>query len=128
MVVLERRDTGLISLLTLISICWLGFEFAGIMANLAKDFIASPSDELLDQCSKEQLIIIAQHFSVEVDQRRTKETLKGIIRANLCESGVLLDTEDRALGTKKASLTFEQQKELLLLKLEHEKEMERIKY
>lgn len=98
------------------------------MANLAKDFIASPSDELLDQCSKEQLIIIAQHFSVEVDQRRTKETLKGIIRANLCESGVLLDTEDQAIGTKKAGLTFEQQKELLLLKLEHEKELERIKY
>lgn len=99
------------------------------MANIVAEFIQSPTDELLDQCPKEQLVKIGQHYSVEVDLKRTKDNLKNIIKANLHESGVLPDGGGKSeVSAPMAGLTFEQQKELLLLKLKHEKELERIKY
>lgn len=61
------------------------------MANIVAEFIQSPTDELLDQCTKEQLVKIAQHYSVEVDLKHTKDNLKNIMEANLHEGGVLSD-------------------------------------
>ncbi|KAL7371523.1 hypothetical protein ABVT39_000330 [Epinephelus coioides] len=82
------------------------------MANIVENFIQSPSEELLEQCTKEQLIKIAQHYSTDVEPKGTKENLKSIIKANLQECGVLMEVQ---------GLTFEQQKELLLLQMEHDK-------
>lgn len=61
------------------------------MANIVEDFVQSPSEELLEQCTKEQLIKIAQNYSIEVEPKRTKENLRSIIKANLQECGVLMD-------------------------------------
>lgn len=99
------------------------------MVNIVEDFIQSPSEEVLEQCNKEQLTKIAQHYSIEVEPKRTKENLKSIIKANLQESGVLMDGKgESGVSISMTGLTFEQQKELLLLKLDHEKELEKIKY
>ena len=39
-----------------------------------KSFLADPSVENLDQCSKEQLILIAEHYCVDIkDDKRIKE-------------------------------------------------------
>ena len=97
------------------------------MVNIVEDFIQSPSEELLEQCTKDQLMRIAQHYSMEADPKRTKENLKSIIKANLQDSGVLWEVKGES-GVSMTGLTFEQQKELLLLKLDHEKELERMKY
>lgn len=101
-------------------------RLVGTMADIVEDFVQSPSEELLEQCTKEQLVKIAQHYSIEVEPKRTKENLKSIIKANLQEFGVLGDTEVKtSLGKTRGSvagLTFEQQKELLILQLDHEKE------
>ncbi|TKS65190.1 Retrovirus-related Pol polyprotein [Collichthys lucidus] len=98
------------------------------MDSIVEEFVQHPSGELLEQCTKEQLIKIAQHFSVEVDPKRTKGNLKSIIKANLQECGVLMDEGGKIVSISGNVLTFEQQKELLLLKLDHEKELEEIKY
>lgn len=67
------------------------------MANIVEQFSQSPSDELLEQCTKDQLMKIAQHYSVEVEPKHTKENLKSIIKANFQECGVLMDGEVRVV-------------------------------
>lgn len=64
---------------------------------------------------KEQLLKLAQHYAVVVDARRTKETIKSIVKANLQEEGVLTAEDGKSdFSTSVPGLTFEQQKELLL--------------
>lgn len=99
------------------------------MATIVDEFIEAPSYEVLEQCTKEQLIKLAQHYSVAVDARRTKETLKSIVKANLQEEGVLKAEDGKSgISASVPGLTFEQQKELLMLKLEHEQQLEKMKY
>ena len=99
------------------------------MADIVDEFVGAPSYEVLEQCSKEQLLKLAQHYGVAVDARRTKDTIKSILKANLQEEGVLKTEDGKSdIFTSASALTFEQQKELLLLKLEHEKQLEKMKY
>ncbi|KAK0144763.1 hypothetical protein N1851_016781 [Merluccius polli] len=99
------------------------------MAARVEDFIKCPSYELLEQYTKEQLLKVAHHYSVAVDARRTRETIMSIVQANLQEEGVLMvDDGKSGVTTSVPGLTFEQQKELLMLKFEHEKELEKMKY
>ncbi|KAG8008875.1 hypothetical protein GBF38_011412 [Nibea albiflora] len=67
------------------------------MDGIVEKFVQHPSEELLEQCTKEQLIKIAQHFSVEVEPKRIKDNLKSIIKANLQECGVLMDESGNKL-------------------------------
>ena len=60
------------------------------MADIVEEFVQYPS-EFLAQYTKGQLIQISQHYSVEVELKRTKENLKSIIKVNLQECGVMLD-------------------------------------
>jgi len=48
-----------------------------------EDFVASPSEELLDNCTKEQLIKIAEHYAIEIDSndKKLKENLKAVLKA-----------------------------------------------
>lgn len=93
------------------------------------DFVKAPSEEFLDRCTKEQLLRIADHFEIEVCDKRLKDTIKSILKVNLSEMGVLAvgqqpDCPTNAAGLSRSSsvvnLTFEQQKELLLLQLERD--------
>ncbi|XP_030294105.1 uncharacterized protein LOC115594274 [Sparus aurata] len=105
------------------------------MAEVA-EFVKAPAEELLDKCTKEQLLKIAEHYDIDISDKRLKDTVKSILRANLSEMGVLTGGA-QPLGLDKveglaspvvtvgglSSLTFEQQRELLLLQLEHDKIM-----
>ncbi|XP_036974481.1 uncharacterized protein LOC119030758 [Acanthopagrus latus] len=94
------------------------------MAEVA-DFVKAPSEALLDKCTREQLLKIADHYQIEVGDKRLKDAIRSILKANLADMGVL-DEESRHLPPLAASnLTFEQQKEMLLLQLEHEKVKQR---
>ncbi len=98
------------------------------MAEVA-EFVKAPSEEFLDRCTKEQLLKIADYYEVEISDKRLKDTVKGILKANLSEMGVLTVTVQlpglsgglapSLVATN--NLTFEQQKELLMLQLEHDK-------
>lgn len=94
-----------------------------------ENFIATPSLESLGKLSKEQLLQVSEHFSVVVlGDKRLKENIKDTIRAELVGSGWI--PEDKpVLPTcslvssfiQTLGLTFEQQKELLVLQFENQK-------
>merc|ERR1712208_111033 len=109
---------------------------------LVEDFIQAPSVGGLDKCTKEQLFKIADYYSIEIPDKRSKDRVKIFLVDNLVAQKVLPEeevpsdedtqTETNARDGKTFSfssghLTFEQQKELLEIKLKHEKEMESMK-
>lgn len=55
-----------------------------------EEFIATPSLQLLDKLSKEQLLQVAEHFSVVVvGDKRIKGNIKNAIKEELSGSGVI---------------------------------------
>uniref|UniRef100_A0AAQ4QC33 Gypsy retrotransposon integrase-like protein 1 n=1 Tax=Gasterosteus aculeatus aculeatus TaxID=481459 RepID=A0AAQ4QC33_GASAC len=103
-----------------------------------EEFIAIPSEQFLDQCTRDQLLKIADHYKISVGDRRLKENVRFTIRAHLYDIGVLTPVQKSHSPTNLAldecsqdmshsvALNFEQQKEMLILrmKLEKEKELE----
>ena len=75
---------------------------------------------------------LAEHYNVYVSDKRLKENVKAIVMANVCDLGVLKSTkvplDERtaavSVGVQDAgsNLTFEQQKELLTLRFQLEKQ------
>lgn len=53
------------------------------------DFVASLSEEFLDRCAKEQLLQTAERCKVEISDKRFKNTVESILKANLSEMRVL---------------------------------------
>ena len=55
------------------------------------DFISAPSEELLDQLTKEQLLSLASHYDIEIasGDKRLKDSLREALKASLAEGGVL---------------------------------------
>ena len=53
------------------------------------EFLSAPSEELLDRCSRDQLIKIADHFQMDVGVKRLKENVRTILRDNLVEIGII---------------------------------------
>lgn len=94
------------------------------MSNLVEDFISSPSGALLDSCTKDQLFKIADHYGIEIGDRRVKDsTIREIPKTKLIEQSILFEMPATAGQVKPhvGSLTFEQQECLLLLQLEQER-------
>ncbi len=103
------------------------------MANVA-NFVQSPSEELLHSCTREQLLKLVEHYEVDIGERQLKEDIKEALRVSLVDKGVLSATMipsnmgGESVAPGPVALTFEQQKELLLLlqmerdKLEIEKQ------
>ena len=58
-----------------------------------EDFAAAPSHEALDQCSKDQLLKIAEHYELQISSSFAKDKVKAIVKSNLAESGVLPGAE-----------------------------------
>lgn len=85
------------------------------------------SEELLERCSREQLVIIAKHFKLDVGDKRMKENVRGLIKANLTDLGVLLDKAQAGHPVVSSvlpgdvGLTFEQRQRLLSLQLKTER-------
>ena len=95
------------------------------------DFVSAPSEEGLEACSKEQIILIAEHYKINLgDKRAARDHLKGVVKKALCEQQVLNITSPTSAGAQPgvsgegsmlfsgSGLTFEQQKELLTLQLQ----------
>ncbi len=101
---------------------------------LVEAFCETPSEELLDGCTKEQLLKIADHYSVDISDKRLKDTVKSILKAKLYEMEILPGKMGGVTGAgvsfspeaQSSGLSFDQQKELLLLQMEHEKLKHRV--
>lgn len=94
--------------------------------NLVKEFISSPSGSLLDSCTKDQLFEIADHYKIELGDKRLKDsTIREVVKSKLIKKAVLAELSDTATTSQVkphvSSLTFEQQERLLLLQLEQER-------
>lgn len=96
-----------------------------------EEFLAAPNEGFLDRCTKDQLTKIAEEYEVDLSDLsdKRKDSMKAMLKLQLVEKGVLGAKKGlgQALATQSlsvpvGSLTFEQQKELLLLQLSHEKE------
>ena len=48
-------------------------------------FMAAPSEEALDKCTKEQLLKLSDHYSVAVIDRKRKEDVKIALKVRLVE-------------------------------------------
>lgn len=55
------------------------FNLSDVMAG-AEEFLKDPSDEFVEQCT---LLKIAEHCDVYASDKRLKENVKAIVRANL---------------------------------------------
>lgn len=103
------------------------------MDEVVEDFIESPSENGLNFCTKKQLILIAEHYKVDIgDTKKAKEYVKGNLKAELIDCGVMQPSSVQTGAVDPSSpskagatnLSFEQQKELLLLRLKAEQESE----
>lgn len=90
-------------------------------------FISSPSHEFLDGCTKEQLLDIAEHYGILIKDKRLKENVKIVLVTELIRNGILETKMEESVpgASNLQSFSFEQQKELLLLQMEHEKVKQR---
>lgn len=94
------------------------------MATLVESFIQDPTESLLDQHTKEQLLKVAEHYDIEIADKKLKESVKTCLKEGLFEAGVLRQQEVSSPVTgvvlSPGNLTFEQEKELLQLQLKQQ--------
>ncbi|XP_058624793.1 uncharacterized protein LOC131536088 isoform X3 [Onychostoma macrolepis] len=71
---------------------------------------------------KKRLLKIADRYEIVISDKRLKENIKVILRTNLIEKGILkMEESGSVVSSLQTNLSFEQQKELLLLQMEHER-------
>ncbi|XP_073781537.1 uncharacterized protein isoform X2 [Danio rerio] len=61
------------------------------MSSVLDDFFACPSEALIERCTKEELIQIAERFSIDLTthDKKKKDTLMATLKRSLVERGVL---------------------------------------
>lgn len=61
------------------------------MSSVIEDFVVCPSEALLESCTKEQLVQIAERFSVDLtsQEKRLKETIVTTLKRSLIDRGVI---------------------------------------
>ncbi len=94
------------------------------MSKLVEDFISSPSEAVLDSCTKDQLSKIADHYGIEIGDRRVKDsTVRETLKTKLIEESILVEMPATAgqLKPQVSSFTFQQQERLMLLQIEQER-------
>lgn len=113
------------------------FVLVYVMDPVVKTFVEAPTESFLEECSRDELNKLADYYAVDVGDRRRKESVKSSLKAGLIQMGVLkaevagrgvtgVDVPSLQGAGSTAGFTFEQQRELVLLrmKLETEREME----
>jgi len=54
-----------------------------------EDFVAHPSLEKFEQCTKNQLLSIAAHFKIPISKQEAKQNIKSQVHAELAEKELL---------------------------------------
>lgn len=63
-----------------------------------EDFLKAPSEDFLDRCTCDHLLRIADHFNLDIGDKRNKDSIKAIVKANLTESGIIRSDKWQAVG------------------------------
>ena len=114
-----------------LALCIFSCSFAS-MDEVVKTFLEGPSEQLLDKCSRDQLLKLVDHYKIDLGDRRVKETVRANLKLHLFKIRILSTVKQMAAVSDESfspiagpGLSFEQQKELLALrmKLEMEKEL-----
>nr|XP_033957166.1 uncharacterized protein LOC117460055 [Pseudochaenichthys georgianus] len=108
-----------------------------------EDFVESPNEDLLDTYKKDQLLRVADHYGLELPKKLNKEELLVEIKAQLVEKSILSvflgPTSKQSIESGNVSgvapvlsglgvgLSFKEQKELLMLHLERDVEIEKLR-
>ena len=50
-------------------------------------FVQSPTEAILNSCTKDQLLKLVEHYGVDIGDKKLKAEIKGALRASLIESG-----------------------------------------
>lgn len=92
------------------------------MASKVQEFITAPSESLLNDLTKDQLLELAEHYKINLmsQDKRVKENIKILVKTDLSKRGLLPQfSEDASTFVDVTSipshLTFEEQKQLLLI-------------
>lgn len=101
------------------------------MASKIEEFVSAPSEDLLNDFTKEQLIELAGHYEINLvsQDKRLKDNVKLLLKTELTKRGILAsqlsdNLSDLVDATSTMShLTFEQQKQLLLIQKEMKEKM-----
>lgn len=59
------------------------------MTSIVEEFIDSPLLALLDRCTKEQLLLIAQNCELEIPDKKLKQSVKFSLKEGLLEKVIL---------------------------------------
>lgn len=92
--------------------------------SIVEEFIACPSKEAFEQCTKEQLLQLADYYQVEVSSSSKKEKIKGSVKSKLVEQKILVEEKLTASSFAPVSmegLSFAERKELFMLQIEYDK-------
>ncbi len=68
-----------------------------------EDFVTCPSEDLLNVCTKEQLLKIAEHYEIDVGDKHLKDRVKAILKASLFERKVLIEKENQSAVSPSAA-------------------------
>ena len=122
-----------------------GFKGVCIIMATLTDVVKCPSVELLDKCTKDQLLKIAEHFEVDVPKQGRKDTIVTMLQAQLIlqeflPAGAVDDGSEEELAKADINperqrsagfslfdfgeMTFEQRKEIMLLQYQQDSERE----
>jgi len=87
----SKDNFNLVTLVTLVSFVLLCIKHTNKMSSVLEDFFACPSETLLESCTKEQLVQIAERFSVDFtsQEKRLKETMVTSLKRSLVGRGVI---------------------------------------
>lgn len=80
------------------------------MTSNIDEFVRNPSEDILNEFSKDQLLALANHYNVElsVADKRLKESLKSILISALMEQNVLeVEQTVSTVQASRMSLTYE---------------------
>ncbi|XP_033942524.1 uncharacterized protein cep104 isoform X1 [Pseudochaenichthys georgianus] len=108
-----------------------------------EDFVESPNEDVLGTYKKDQLLRVADHYGLELPKKLNKEELLVEIKAQLVEKSILSvflgPTSKQSIESGNVSgvapvlsglgvgLSFKEQKELLMLHLERDVEIEKLR-
>ncbi len=93
------------------------------MASKVEEFISAPSQDLLNDLTKDQLVELAGHYKSNLvsQDKRLKDNIKSLVKMELIDRGVLDSQSSEGesqfvnMTSTMSQLTFEQQKQLLLI-------------
>ncbi len=78
------------------------------MDEIVKVSVEAPTERFLDQCTKDQLVKIAEYYSIDVGDKRVKETVKANLKVKYLKMKVLGTAEAASFpaGAEDSTSTF----------------------